>query len=103
LIVEEPFSFTIPSDELTKLEKFDLIPVTDDGNNVDKVEGEIGDGCYVSCTVHRRRYYGVLIDQNALRAASNISLKDEAESIQLNRRMMVLMQQKRSREEDKEE
>ena len=30
-----------------------------------------GDGCYVSALIHNRRYYGVLFDQEALKAASS--------------------------------
>jgi lysine-specific histone demethylase 1 len=50
----------------------------------------VGDGCYVSSTVHNKRYYGVLIEQAALKSASLLHFRDEAGSLDLNRRMKQL-------------
>jgi len=46
----------------------------------------------VSATVHNRRYYGVLIDQAALKAASLLHFQDEASGLELNRKMKELLQ-----------
>jgi hypothetical protein len=52
-----------------------------------------GEGCYISTTVNNRRYYGVLIDQAALKAASLLYFQDEAGGLDLNRRMRALKEQ----------
>lgn len=49
-----------------------------------------GDACYVSATVHNNRYYGVLVEQSALKTASLLHFQDEANSLDLNRRMKML-------------
>ena len=72
-MVEEPFVFRQPGDQIE--------------------EKKVGEGCYVSATVHNRRYYGVLIDQAALQAASLLYFQDEASGLDLNRRMKSLKQQ----------
>ena len=50
----------------------------------------VGDGCYVSATVHNNRYYGVLVEQSVLKTASLLHFQDEASSLDLNRRMKML-------------
>lgn len=57
------------------------------------------EGCYVSCTVQSKRYYGVLVDQNALTTASRLVLKNEAESLNLNRRIKHLYNQQQQQQE----
>jgi len=47
----------------------------------------------VSGTVQNRRYYGLLVDQEALRNASLLWFEDEAGSLDLNRRMKLLKSQ----------
>lgn len=49
-----------------------------------------GDGCYVSALIHNRRYYGVLFDQDALKAATKQHFTNEANSLELNNRMKSL-------------
>jgi len=49
-----------------------------------------GDGCYVSALIHNRRYYGVLFDQEALKAATKQHFTNEANSLELNNRMQSL-------------
>ena len=49
-----------------------------------------GDGCYVSATVQNRRYYGLLVDQEALKQSSLLWFQEEAGSLDLNRRMKML-------------
>eukprot|EP00978_Attheya_sp_CCMP212_P012793 scaffold31977_cov51-Attheya_sp.AAC.2 len=85
VIVEEPFFFSLPKnpESRTKLSAA-----------LDTKEETTGDGCYISATVDRRRYYGVLIDQNALKAASLLSFQEDVDSLNLNRRMMVLWREK---------
>jgi hypothetical protein len=75
VVVEEPILFTLPKSG---------------DNNHDQHEREkdtIGEGCYISCTVHRTRYYGVLVDQDTLTAATDLYWRNEADSLNLNRRM----------------
>jgi hypothetical protein len=49
------------------------------------------EGCYISTTVHNRRYYGVLIDQTSLKRASLLYFQDEASGLDLNRKMEYLI------------
>lgn len=56
-------------------------------------EAMVGEGCYVSTTLNNRRYYGVLIDQAALQAASMLHFQEEARGLDLNRRMKALQGQ----------
>lgn len=70
------------------------------GNNNDEGNDTTGDGVYVSAlTTTNKRYYGVLVDQSALKGASDLWFKDQADSLELNRRMKVLMEQKKSKEQ----
>ena len=56
--------------------------------------GKVGDGVYVSATIAgNKRFYGVLIDQPALKQATSLWLQDQAESLDLNRRIKLLKQQ----------
>jgi len=55
-------------------------------------ESAVGDGYYVSTTINRKRYYGVLISQDALKQASDIFFQDEALSLEINKRMAFLQQ-----------
>jgi hypothetical protein len=55
--------------------------------------GEVGDGVYVSATTGgNKRYYGVLIDQPALKEATSLWLQDQAGSLELNKRIRFLQQ-----------
>ena len=49
-----------------------------------------GEGCYISTTIHNKRYYGVLISQDSLKEASELHFMEEAKSLNLNRRMVDL-------------
>lgn len=61
-------------------------------------DGEGYDGCYVSATVNNsRRFYGVLVDQEALKEASLLYFQDEADGLDLNRKMEALLQQQDER------
>lgn len=60
---------------------------------VEEGERKAGEGCYVSTTIHNRRYYGVLIDQAALKAASMLHFQNEAAGFELNRKIELLKQQ----------
>jgi hypothetical protein len=78
-VVEEPILFTLPKSG-----------DNNHNNKHDRHEQEkdtIGEGCYISCTVHRTRYYGVLVDQDTLTAATDFYWRNEADSLNLNRRM----------------
>jgi hypothetical protein len=87
VIVEEPFRLVVPQD----------------GSSPSKhgITATAGDGCYVSATVQNRRYYGVLVDQAALKTASELFFQNEAESLQLNRRMKLLYQQQQQQKKEK--
>jgi len=73
VIIEEPLTFSVPNDDNTD---------------------QAGEGCYVSCTMHGRRYYGILIEQSVLKKATDVYFKSEASSLDLNRRMMSLKNKK---------
>ena len=66
---------------------------------VEAGERKAGEGCYVSTTIHNRRYYGVLIDQAALTAASMLHFQNEAAGLELNRKIELLKQQKLDQEQ----
>lgn len=54
-----------------------------------------GDGCYVSATTsNNKRFYGVLVEQSALKEASKLWFQDQSDSLELNRRMKLLMEQR---------
>ena len=72
--MEDTFQFQLP----------DHVAVSSDEDR------KVGEGCYVSATVHNRRYYGVLIDQESLRAASMLYFQDEASGLELNHKMEQL-------------
>jgi hypothetical protein len=83
VIVEEPFTLFKPSG----------------GNSGGDAEEDrqAGDGCYVTTTVHNRRYYGLLVDQDALKNASLLWFEEEAAGLDLNRRMKMLREVQASR------
>lgn len=56
-------------------------------------ERKAGEGCYISTTIQNRRYYGVLVDQAALKAASMLHFQNEAAGLDLNRKIEQLKQQ----------
>jgi len=70
-------------------------------NNIGGVNAAVpaGDGCYVSALIQNRRYHGVLFDQSSLMAASGQYFQNEAHSLELNRRMSVLLDTHRKQEE----
>ena len=80
--MEETFSLSLPANTPDNL-RSEL--------GVKQNEDLVGDGCYVSATVHNKRYYGVLVEQAALKAASLLHFQDEASSLDLNRRMKMLL------------
>lgn len=63
-----------------------------------------GEGVYISATTsNNKRYYGILVDQPALKEASTMWFQDQADSLELNKRMKVLMGKKeenRSKDEE---
>ena len=77
--VEEAWSFRQASNSNT---------TSDNKTTTDKV----GEACYVAATVQNRRYYGVLVEQDALQAPSVLHWQDEATGLELNRRMRALQQ-----------
>jgi hypothetical protein len=82
--VEDTFQFNLP----------EHVAVSNDEGR------KAGEGCYVSATVHNRRYYGVLIDQASLKAASMLYFQDEASGLELNRKMEHLLHLNRQGEND---
>jgi hypothetical protein len=83
VIVEETFSLSVPSDTPAAIRS--------EAGIKDEDEHFAGDGYYISATVqNNRRYYGVLVDQAALKAASLLHFHDESRSLDLNRRMKAL-------------
>jgi len=89
VIVEETFSLSVPADTPAAIRI--------EAGIKDEDENTTGDGYYISATVqNNRRYYGVLIDQAALKAASLLHFQDESRSLDLNRRMKFLREQQQS-------
>lgn len=79
----------LPIDNVKVEEPFALNHPKNGSSTADRA----GDGCYVSATVNNRRYYGVLIDQEALKAASLLHFQGAASGLELNRRMKSLLEQ----------
>jgi [histone H3]-N6,N6-dimethyl-L-lysine4 FAD-dependent demethylase len=107
VIVEEPFSLLPPSSSVNQSTYIDNeeasssashnkkdAPISNSNNH--KAAGE---GCFVSATVQNKRYYGVLIDQASLKAASHLWFEDEASSLDLNRRMKILKSQQQQQQQ----
>jgi hypothetical protein len=65
IVVEEPIVFSLPNDSRNN-NKNKRYQETNNNSTI------VGDGCYISCTVHRTRYYGILVDQDTLTAASDL-------------------------------
>jgi hypothetical protein len=63
--------------------------------NAGVASSAIGEGAYIAAEINSRRYYGVLIDQDSLRAASILHLQDEASGLELNKRMEALLGNKK--------
>ena len=64
-------------------------------------EEKAGEGVYVSATAGgNRRYYGVLIDQPALKEASKMWLQDQVDSLELNKRIKIMMMQNEQQKTD---
>jgi lysine-specific histone demethylase 1 len=58
-----------------------------------------GEGLYVSATTSgNKRYYGVLVDQPALKVASTLFFQDQGDSLSLNERMKLLLKQKEEKD-----
>lgn len=53
---------------------------------------KVGEACYVSATINNRRYYGLLVDQDALKTSSMFYFQDTANGLELNRRMKLMKQ-----------
>ena len=51
---------------------------------------EAGEGCYVSATINNKRYYGILVEQSAIQEASQLFFQNEANGLELNKRMEML-------------
>ena len=79
--MEEPFSFSSNS-------------------NGANGEEEVGEGCYISGIIGGKKYYGILIEQGALSAATDMFFKSEGRSLEMNRRMMTLRDQKVSKKNE---
>lgn len=94
VVVEENFSLSLPGNTSAALRN-ELVQTGKQHPN------QVGEGCYVSATVHNNRYYGVLVEQSALKAASLLHFQDEANSLDLNRRMKMLQDAQQDVEEEK--
>ncbi|KAL7579555.1 hypothetical protein ACA910_007926 [Epithemia clementina (nom. ined.)] len=51
-----------------------------------------GEACYVAATINNRRYYGTLVDQDALKTASLLYFQDTASGLEINQRMKIMGQ-----------
>ena len=81
----------------------DNVVVEESFNLLDSQE-KVGEGVYVSATTsNKKRYYGVLVDQPALKEASTMWFQDQADSLELNRRMRVLMKKTKVQQTNKDD
>mmetsp|Transcript_21943 Transcript_21943/g.54208 ORF Transcript_21943/g.54208 Transcript_21943/m.54208 type:complete len:1146 (+) Transcript_21943:76-3513(+) len=63
-----------------------------------------GEGCYVSATTsNNKRYYGVMVDQATLKEASSLWFQDQADSLELNRRMKLILDKEKDEAKQTEE
>ena len=51
-----------------------------------------GEACYITATVQNRRYYGLLVERQALTQASALYWQEQSAGLELNRRMLALQQ-----------
>jgi monoamine oxidase len=71
-------------------------------NRLSGNQEKAGEGFYISATPsNSKRYYGVLIDQAALKEASTLYFKDQSDSLKLNERMKLLLQQREEQQDQK--
>jgi monoamine oxidase len=78
-------------DDVTCEDPFALyLPGHSQPDNGSGASAAAGDGCYVSALIQNRKYYGVLFDQDALKAATKQHFMNEASSLELNNRMKSL-------------
>jgi hypothetical protein len=68
---------------------------------INRGAAKVGEGCYVTATVNNKRFYGLLVEKDALKAASLMHYQDEAAGLELNRRMKVLSDQHQKQQEDR--
>jgi hypothetical protein len=59
---------------------------------VDGGDRHVGEGGYISTTWHNRRYYGLLIDQASLKAASLLYFQEEAAGTDLDQKIAAAWQ-----------
>jgi hypothetical protein len=57
---------------------------------------KVGEAAYIAATIQNKRYHGILVESQALQAASVLHLQDQAQGLELNRRMQALQQQQSS-------
>lgn len=80
---------------LRKHQEIENVKVEESFQLQSELAEKAGEGCYVSATTsNNKRFYGVLVDQSALKEASNLWFQDQADSLELNRRMKLLIEQK---------
>ena len=59
---------------------------------------QAGEACYVAATINNRRYYGALVDQDALKSASLLHFQDAAYGLELNQRMRIMKQRQQNKD-----
>jgi hypothetical protein len=80
---------------LRKHQEIENVKVEESFQLQSELAEKAGEGCYVSATTsNNKRFYGVLVDQAALKEASDLWFQDQADSLELNRRMKLLIEQK---------
>lgn len=51
---------------------------------------KVGEAAYIAATIQNKRYHGILVESQALQAASLLHSQDQAQGLELNRRMQAL-------------
>ena len=102
--VEEPFvlyneSTTKSNHQSTSLSS----PADTNTSHSEETSLVAGDACYVSATVHNKRYYGVLVDQAALQQATLLHFEHQATQRQLDQRLLQLMKEKGNNKDNEKE
>lgn len=85
------------STSLRKHQSIEHVVVEESFSLLSRDKEKAGEGIYVSATTsNNKRFYGLLVEQSALKEASALWFQDQANSLELNRRIKVLKQQQES-------
>lgn len=99
--VEGAWSFRNPPSPVARKNDNDDAAVdssSSTNNKTDKTDDKVGEACYITATMQNRRYHGVLVEQEALQAASVCHWREQAVGSELHRRMRALQPSRQERQ-----